>query len=69
MKCPLLHHKENNPDIFPSECFEDCLKEECAWWLDDISMCSIRDLALELRHAQHRLQDLVSNQIQKAPGG
>lgn len=32
MKCPLLHHKERNPDIFPCEVFEDCFEEECSWW-------------------------------------
>lgn len=37
----------------------DCIKEECAWWLEDIQMCSIRDEALETRYIQLRLQDKV----------
>jgi len=47
MKCPL----------FPQE----CLKEECAWWLEDIQMCAIRDLALEFRYTQLRLADIRDN--------
>ena len=60
MKCPLLclakpleiTHKE------PTEA--DCLKEECAWWLEDISMCALKDLALETRYIQFRLQDMLA---------
>ena len=37
----------------------DCLDAECAWWLDDIKMCAVRDLALELRYTQQRLQDMA----------
>ena len=36
-----------------------CAKEECAWWLEDISMCAIRDLALELRYIHLRLATIV----------
>jgi len=45
MKCPLLHHKEHNPDVFPGETFEDCLQEECAWWLDEMDRCAMLELA------------------------
>lgn len=58
MKCPLStsidYEEEGNPKFHT----DDCLREECAWWLEDISMCSIRELALETRYTQFRLQDI-----------
>ena len=45
MKCPLSG--------------EECLKEECAWWLPDVSMCAMKDIALELLHTQLRLADII----------
>jgi len=59
MKCPLLYgfwiarQREELPEL------SDCLKEECAWWLEDVNMCSIRELALELRYTQMRLQEIT----------
>jgi hypothetical protein len=60
MKCPLLlmagiaHEGETGWPI------QECLEGECAWWLDDIRMCAIRDIALETRWLQNHLQDLAS---------
>lgn len=60
MKCPLsnfgLHPSTVGEILSPA----DCLKEDCAWWLEDIGMCAIRDLALELRYTQYRLQDMLT---------
>lgn len=60
MKCPLFvmgivgrkGHTEG-PETM-------CLKEECAWWRDDIQMCAIKDLSLELGYTQHILADILS---------
>ena len=45
MKCPLKRSKY----VWPSgqeEClFEDCLKEECAWWDNREDMCNVTTLA------------------------
>ena len=46
MKCPLLHRKGNNPDVFPSGVFEDCLEKECAWWSE--GSCAVKQLIKEL---------------------
>lgn len=48
MLCPILHHKDHNPDIYPQENFPDCLTEECAWWDTIHGQCSIRTLALAI---------------------
>ena len=60
MKCPLFHRpKLDEPGLITYET-SDCLKEDCAWWIADINMCAIRDLALELRYTQFRLQDMAN---------
>lgn len=59
MKCPLLAHKTYIEDDWPMQVYEECLKEECAWWRDDIQMCAIKDLSLELGYTQHRLADIA----------
>ena len=59
MKCPLMfmtwQATETKTKFEPM----DCIKEECAWWRDDIQMCAVKDLSLELAHTQHRLADMV----------
>ena len=59
MKCPLWMMGSTSAKLPDREDLGDCLKEECAWWIADIQMCSVRDIALELQHAQHRLQDMA----------
>lgn len=59
MKCPRAFAWQWELGHTPQFAYGACLKEECAWWLEDIKMCSIRDLALELRYTQLRLQDIV----------
>jgi len=58
VKCPLfaIASKEQERRGFLTHI--DCIKEECAWWLEDIGMCAIRDLALELRYTQFRILDI-----------
>lgn len=58
MKCPLFMSARYKIGFKDREVIEDCLKEECAWWISDIQMCSVRDIALELQTTQHRLQDM-----------
>jgi len=60
MKCPKTFHAESVVGNQEQWVWEDCLKEECAWWLDETQMCSIRETALELRYIQFRLQDMVT---------
>lgn len=69
MKCPLLHHKEHNPDVFPGETFEDCLKEECAWWYARNQSCvalSIADRLLDLALALEAIKERKSINVQLA---
>jgi len=48
MKCPLLQHTIFPPGEDPEQMFEECLKEECAWWDDGHPGCSILTIAQEL---------------------
>jgi len=59
MKCPLFFRPKADRQEALSRGFDDCLKGECAWWLADIGMCSIRELALETRYTQCHLQDII----------
>lgn len=66
MKCPLLHHKEHNPDIFPCEVFEDCLKEDCAWWDRDNQQCFISALGTIAANVQYwgkSIRDKITNEM------
>ena len=59
MKCPLFTAAEmsHEPEFKPAQ--NDCLKEECAWWRDDIQMCAMKDISLEVGYLQHRFADMV----------
>ena len=59
MKCPLIVAGYKERMLSSKDTASDCLKADCAWWLEDISMCALRDLALELRYTQQRLQDIA----------
>lgn len=58
MKCPLLsmilYHREG----YLPEGGAECLKEDCAWWEQDLNLCAIKAIALELRFTQLRLADM-----------
>lgn len=58
MKCPISPWglRSSTPPV--RESFKDCLKEECAWWEQDLNLCAIKELALELRYTQLRLADM-----------
>jgi len=59
MKCPMLTMYAttfNTPEEYRDR---DCLKKECAWWIDDLLMCSIKAIGLETRYTQQRLADLA----------
>ena len=59
MKCPLLTDKNYGAQLERTMQSGDCIKEECAWYLMDIGMCAMRDLALELRYTQLRVADIA----------
>ena len=42
MKCPLMTLEYRLIDQGSSIYIQDCLKEECAWWDEEVNMCSIR---------------------------
>lgn len=48
MKCPLLAHKTYIEDDWPMQVYEDCLKEECAWWDNTNDTCAILQLSKSL---------------------
>jgi len=58
MKCPLLLAGYNAQPSIDLTAPIDCLKEECAWWLQDVNLCAIKDIALELRILQLRVANI-----------
>ena len=58
MKCPLYQLWRTavlgGDEIFPG----DCLQEECAWWDEDMSQCSINGLEGVLEHIALSLKDI-----------
>jgi len=67
MKCPLLRTPlDIDGKIFPLVP-ADCLKGECAWWLQDVSLCAMKDIALELRYTQQRLADMADKMPHEKP--
>ena len=60
MKCPMFDTGKVKHGSFYGEGGRECTREECAWWLEDIQMCSVRELALETRYTQFRLQDMLA---------
>ena len=67
MKCPLFVIRDRRVQLGEETEYGDCLKEECAWWLQDVSMCAMKDIALELLHTQLRLADIIDKS--KREGG
>ena len=45
-----------------------CTQTQCAWWLEDVSMCAVKDIALELQHLQHRLADMAEKMPRNPDG-
>ena len=48
MRCPLLAHKTYIPDDWPMQVYEDCLKEECAWWQSELQNCIVYQIGMEI---------------------
>ena len=59
MKCPLMAEKLIQEGIYTVPERAECIGTDCAWWISDINMCSMRAAGLELRYVQQRLGDLV----------
>lgn len=59
MKCPLFTIGRTDVQLGVESDYGECLKEECAWWEQDLNLCAIKELALELRYTQLRLADMV----------
>lgn len=58
MKCPILHHHEDEVGDPNRWVMEDCLQEECAWWDKTRNNCVIEHLAYCLRVATEELVDI-----------
>jgi len=48
MKCPLQSDYTSGGSMRGNNKMISCIKEDCAWWLEDIQMYAIKDIALEL---------------------
>jgi hypothetical protein len=45
MKCPMAKWETENSHLVG---FNNCIKAECAWWIDAKQQCAIKALAKEL---------------------
>jgi len=59
MKCPLLAHKTWIEDDYPMQVYEDCLREECAWWDRTAGKCVVLQLAFELDDVHCQLTEVA----------
>ncbi len=41
MKCPLFRIGKRRTKLHPNLFGDDCLKEECAWWVGELNDCAI----------------------------
>ncbi len=69
MKCPLFAIATQVIEPQSDVPINDCLREDCAWWLEeeDGSLCAIKAIALELRYTHLRLADIIEKR--KGEGG
>lgn len=58
MKCPIRYEAEFDLEGDTVKVQANCLTSDCAWWIQDINMCSVRDIAIELGTLQHRVAEL-----------
>jgi len=58
MKCPLLLISAAKQIEVAKEAYTDCLKEGCAWWDKDKSMCSKVSGTMELRFIRSLLTEI-----------
>lgn len=59
MKCPLRFTLDYSEKGILSTPAKDCLKEECAWWDEEMAQCSINGLEPTLQHIALSLRDIA----------
>ena len=59
MKCPRLVDMTILPHGIEEAEFGDCIEGECAWWRDDVQMCSKLATSMELCIIKRRLADIA----------
>jgi hypothetical protein len=72
MKCPLL--KITRPGLMRAEAFpqDNCLKEECAWWVKEVQCCCLTriderlgEIGYELSCIKHALYTQLGEEAKK----
>ncbi len=58
MKCPLFAHENYDKEDFPMLLHEDCLKEECAWWLKASESCAMEAIPRVIGYVGSTLKEL-----------
>ncbi|KKL08017.1 hypothetical protein LCGC14_2580140 [marine sediment metagenome] len=60
MKCPLLTIGLSAVAAKEAVEMEDCIKEECAWWSDDLEGCDPTGMLPHIIKIADRLMELVA---------
>lgn len=58
MKCPMLHAAWILGGRERKTGFDDCLKEECAWWDPSLVLCCVRTISWSLAESHVVMQYL-----------
>ena len=48
MKCPLIVAGSKTMAVTPKDKSNDCLQEECAWWVNEYNRCAMNEAAISL---------------------
>ena len=59
MKCPLIHIKLTVTETSYEGQPQECLKEECAWWIPQVATCSMHIMADLLGNITVHLRDIA----------
>ena len=63
MKCPLLtKYFEADTEVFYHEP-TDCIKEECAWWSQDLNQCDPTGLIATMKEIWHALDSMTAHTL------
>lgn len=66
MKCPLREQGKHPEGGDTPHAFADCLKADCAWWDDTLTLCSVRVISQYTIGLMINLHNIAENMPFKA---